>query len=145
MGWLGEAYLWVKALHVSFVIFWMAGLFMIPRYLVYWHPVAPGAPEALLWDERTRRLRRIILTPAMIIVWLAGLALAFNSGWPLWLQLKFIFVVALTWYHRWMVVTSKRFARGERPQSERTLRLLNEVPSLTTFAITILVIVQPFG
>ena len=62
VGWLGEAYLWVKALHVAFVVFWMAGLFMIPRFLVYWHSVEPAVPESALWDERCRRLRRIILS-----------------------------------------------------------------------------------
>ena len=63
-GWLGSAYPWVKAAHVIFVIFWMAGLFMLPRFLVYWSPVVPGSPENALWTERCVRLRRIILTPA---------------------------------------------------------------------------------
>jgi len=143
-GWLGDAYLWVKALHVAFVIFWMAGLFMLPRYLVYWHPVAPGAPEALLWDERCRRLRRIILSPAMTISWLAGLSLGFHVGWPLWLVAKFGFVLLLTWYHHVWVRLTARFAAGERPLSEKALRLQNEIPSLVTFAVAVLVIVQPF-
>lgn len=144
VGWLGEAYLWVKALHVAFVIFWMAGLFMIPRFLVYWHPVAPGAPEALLWDERCRRLRRIILSPAMVVSWLAGLSLAFHLGWPLWLVTKFLFVIGLTWFHHWTVAMVKRFAAGERPVSEKGLRMANEIPSLVTFAVAVLVIVKPF-
>jgi putative membrane protein len=143
-GWLGDAYLWVKALHVAFIIFWMAGLFMIPRFLVYWHPVTVGTPEAALWDERCRRLRRIILSPAMVISWVAGLSLGFHLGWPLWLVVKLLFVVGLTWYHHWAVALSKRFADGERPMSERGLRLANEVPSLVTLAVAVLVIVKPF-
>lgn len=122
----------------------MAGLFMLPRYLVYWHPVAAGAPEAALWDERCRRLRRIILSPAMTIVWVLGIALGFNLGWPLWLWAKLAFVVLLTLYHHCWVVLSKRFAAGERPVSEKALRLQNEIPSLVTFAVAILVIVKPF-
>lgn len=144
VGWLGETYLWVKALHVSFVIFWTAGLFMVPRFLVYWHPVGAGEPEALLWDTRCQRLRRIILTPAMLVSWVAGLLLAFHLGWPGWLMAKFVIVLGLTGFHGWTVGMTRRFAAGERPLTEKALRLLNEVPSLTTFAIVILVVVKPF-
>lgn len=143
-GWLGDAYLWVKALHVVFVIYWMAGLFMVPRFLVYWHPVAAGAPEALLWDDRCGRLRRIILTPAMTVSWVAGLSLGFHLGWPLWLVAKFLVVIGLTWFHHWTVTISKRFSAGERPVSEKALRLANEIPSLATLAVAVLVIVKPF-
>jgi putative membrane protein len=143
-GWLGDAYLWVKALHVAFVIFWMAGLFMIPRFLVYWHPVAAAAPESALWDERCRRLRRIILSPAMVVSWVAGLSLGFHLGWPLWLVAKFLFICLLTWFHHWMVQLSQHFAEGERPVTERGLRLANEIPSLITLVVAVLVIVQPF-
>jgi putative membrane protein len=144
VGWLGEAYLWVKALHVAFVIFWMAGLFMIPRFLVYWHPLPVDAPECALWDERCRRLRRIILSPAMVVSWVAGLSLAFHLGWPLWLVVKFLFVILLTWFHHWMVVMARRFAAGERSVSEKGLRLANEIPSLVTIAVAVLVIIKPF-
>ena len=69
---------WVKAAHLIFVIFWMAGLFMLPRYLVYHQEAlaAGRADEAALWVEREAKLRQIILTPSMIIVWVLGLALA---------------------------------------------------------------------
>lgn len=143
-GWLGEAYLWVKTLHVVFVIYWMAGLFMVPRFLVYWHPVAAGAPEALLWDERCRRLRRIILTPAMLVSWAAGLSLGFHLGWPLWLVAKLVVVAGLTGFHMWTVTISRQFSAGNRPTSEKALRLANEIPSLATLAVTVLVIVKPF-
>jgi putative membrane protein len=144
VGWLGSAYLWVKAFHVIFVIFWMAGLFMLPRFLVYWSEVAPGSPENALWAERCQRLRRIILNPGMIIVWVLGLLLAFHLGWPLWLWVKFGIVAGLTLYHYWMLRLMRAFAIGQRPISEKALRLANEIPSLTTIAIVILVIVKPF-
>ena len=145
-GWLGDAYPWVKAVHVVFVIFWMAGLFMLPRFLVYWSPIAADAPESALWAERCVRLRRIILNPAEVAVWVLGLALAFHLGFAGngWLHAKLLLVVLLTGYSHWAVILSKRFARGERPVSERTLRLANEIPSLATIAIVILVIVKPF-
>ena len=145
IGWLGGAYPWVKAAHVVFVIFWMAGLFMLPRFLVYHMAAPPGSPEDAQWIERERRIMRIIINPAMIAVWLLGLSLAFNVGWNQgWLLAKLAIVLALSGYHGWLSRTRKAFARGERPYAERTLRLANEVPSLATILIVILVIVRPF-
>src|SRR3546814_20439765 len=81
IGWLGDAYPWIKALHVIFVIFWIAGLFMLPRFLVYHYPVPPHSAEDALWIERERRLLRILINPTMILTWVLGLMLAFNLGW----------------------------------------------------------------
>jgi putative membrane protein len=145
-GWLGEAYLWVKAAHLIFVIFWMAGMFMLPRFLVY-HIAAPvGSAEDALWVERERRLLRIIVNPSIVVVWLLGLALVANIGLAgqLWLHLKLAIVLAFSGYHGWMSGLAKKFARGERPVSERALRLANEIPSLVTIAVVILVIAKPF-
>ena len=145
-GWLGDAYLWVKAAHVIFVIFWMAGMFMLPRFFIY-HMAAPaGSAEDAAWIDRERRLLRIIVNPAMIAVWVLGLALAFHWGWAGqgWLHAKVTLVFLLSGYHGWLAGLRKKFARGERPYAERTLRMLNEVPGLATIAIVILVIVKPF-
>ena len=144
IGWLGDAYPWVKAVHVIFVIFWMAGMFMLPRFLVYWHPVPAGSPENALWAERCGRLKRIILNPGITVVWILGIALGFQLGWPLWLWLKLVFVLGLSGFHGWMIAAARRFATGERPYSEKMLRLVNEIPSLVTIAVVILVIVKPF-
>lgn len=145
-GWLGNAYLWIKAAHVVFVIFWMAGLFMLPRFLVYHQEAAPGSADEKLWTHREARLIAIILNPAMVAVWAFGLALVVNIGasgeW--WFRLKFLFVVGLTAYHMWMVGYARKLALGQRTASGRTLRLLNEIPSLATIVIVILVIVRPF-
>lgn len=144
-GWLGDAYPWVKSIHVIFVIFWMAGLFMLPRFLVYWMASA-GDAENHLWAERCNRLRRIILTPGLIVSWAAGLALAFHLGFAGngWLHAKLAIVVALSGFHGWSVATTKKFARGDRPYAEKTLRFANEIPSLATIGAVILVIVKPF-
>ena len=144
VGWLGDVYPWVKAAHVIFVIFWMAGLFMLPRFLVYWSQLVPGAPENILWIERCTRLKRIILNPGLIIVWVLGIALGFHLGWPLWLWAKLLIVLGLSGFHGWMLAAARKFGAGGRPYSEKTLRLVNEIPSLTTIAIVILVIVKPF-
>jgi len=71
-GFLGPAYLWVKAAHVTFVIFWMAGLFLLPRFYVYHQETTVGSPEDRAWIEREARVRSIILTPAMLLVWRSG-------------------------------------------------------------------------
>lgn len=145
IGWLGEGYLWIKALHVIFVIFWMAGLFMLPRYFVYHHPVTPGSTEDRQWIDRERRLLRIIINPAMILSWIFGLMLAFNLGWQGgWLHAKLAFVLGLSGYHGWLAVMRKSYMRGERRISERTLRIANEIPSLAVIVIVLLVIVRPF-
>jgi protoporphyrinogen IX oxidase len=144
IGWLGDSYLWVKSFHVIFVIFWMAGLFMLPRFLVYWHPLAPESPDNALWAERCARLKRIILNPGLIIVWVLGLALGFHLGWPLWLWAKLVFVLGLSGFHGWMLGAARKFATGARPYSEKTLRMVNEIPSLVTIVVVILVIVKPF-
>lgn len=144
-------YLWVKAAHLIFVIFWIAGLFMLPRFYIYHHPVAPGSAEDRLWIERERRLRSIILTPAMIAVWVLGIALIWinqRMGTGImtqgWLHAKLLIVFALTGYHGWAVSYGKKMAGGFRPAKDRTLRLMNEVPGIATAAIVILVIVRPF-
>ncbi len=144
VGWLGAAYPWVKAFHVIFVVFWMAGLFMLPRFLVYWHGVVPGSPEDALWAERCARLKRIILNPGLIVVWVLGIMLGFQLGWPLWLWAKLVFVLGLSGFHGWMLGASRKFTAGERPYAEKTLRMVNEIPSLVTIAVVILVIVKPF-
>ncbi len=146
LGWLGAAYLWVKAAHVIFVIFWMAGLFMLPRFFVYHQEAAPDSPENALWIEREARIIRIILNPAMIVAWVLGLALvlhieAFRQNWFI---VKLIGVFALSGYHGWMASYAKKLARGESSLNGRTLRLVNEVPGVAATIIVILVIVKPW-
>lgn len=145
VGYMGLAYPWAKAAHLIFVIFWMAGLFMLPRFFVYHQESALGSDEDRKWIERERRLIRIILNPAMIVVWLLGLALAVNIGAfsQGWFHAKLLLVIALSGYHGWMAGYAKKLARGQRLLADRTVRLLNEVPGVATAAIVILVIIKP--
>ena len=140
-------YVWFKAAHVIFVIFWIAGLFMLPRYYVY-HQEAPlGSEEERRWIDRERKLRTIIINPSMILTWGFGLLLAWNLGvWTQgWFLAKVTVVLALSGYHGWMVGYGKRLARGERPVSGRALRMMNEVPGIATVVVVILVIaVKPY-
>ena len=146
VGWLGLAYPWVKAAHVPFVIFWMAGLFLLPRFYVYHHETSAGSPEDRAWIERESRVRSIILTPAMVVVWVLGLMLAFDidafhQGWFI---AKVALVIALSAYHGWLGVYGKKLARGERPLTNKAVRMINEIPGIAAAIIVVLVIVRPF-
>ena len=145
-GFLGAAYPWVKAAHITFVIFWLAGLFLLPRLYVYHQETAVGSPEDRAWIEREERTRTIILAPAMIVVWLLGLMLAvhvdaFQQGWFI---AKFALVVALSGYQGWITAYGKKLAQGMRPLENRTLRIMNEIPGVAAALIVVLVIVRPF-
>jgi protoporphyrinogen IX oxidase len=143
---LTTTYLWLKAGHIIFVIFWIAGLFMLPRFYVYHQESAPGSAEEQKWIERERKLRNIIITPAMMLVWILGLSLAwitdaFSQNWFL---AKFAIVIALSGYHGWMIGYGKKLAGGVRPVSGKALRMMNEVPGIAVVLIVVLVIVRPF-
>ena len=139
-------YLWLKAAHLIFVIFWMAGLFMLPRYLVYHQESAIGSEEEAKWVDRENKLRTIILNPSLVIVWVLGLLLAYNIGAfsQGWFHAKLLIVILLSGYHGWMISYSKKLARGERTLSGKALRMINEVPGIAAAVIVILVIVKPF-
>jgi protoporphyrinogen IX oxidase len=139
-------YLWLKAGHVIFVIFWMAGLFMIPRFFVYHQESEPGSAEAAIWVDRERKLMKIIMWPSLVAVWVLGLALAVSGDWVTagWFQAKFVFVLVLTGYHIWLANYAALLASGQRRLSGRNLRLLNEIPGVAAAIIVVLVIVKPF-
>ena len=143
---LAMTYLWLKAGHIIFVIFWMAGLFMLPRYLVYHQEAAPGSAEDALWADRERKLLKIILAPSIVVVWLLGILLATSIGaWnEPWLHAKLFLVLVLSGYHGFMASYSRKLARGVRSLSGKQLRLLNEVPGLLAAMIVVLVIIRPF-
>jgi putative membrane protein len=139
-------FLWLKAGHIIFAIFWMAGLFMLPRYFVYHQEADPQSSENALWIERENRLRRIILTPALVVTWVLGLALAYSAGaFGLgWFHGKLLILLLLSGYHGFLVSYAKKLARGERGLSGKRLRLLNEVPGIAAALIVVLAVVRPF-
>ena len=154
IGWvLTVLYAWLKAGHIIFVIFWVAGLFMLPRYYVYHQESAPGSDEEKRWIERETKLRNIIITPAMILVWLLGISslvsVNYANGIALlrepWFLAKFLIVFALSGYHGWMVGYGKTLAAGKRQLSGKALRIMNEVPGIAVVIVVILVIVRPFS
>ncbi len=147
MDWvISMTYLWLKAGHIIFVIFWMAGLFMLPRYFVYHQEASEGSPENAVWIEREGRLLRIILWPAMTVTWLLGLALAYNTGafTQGWFHAKLGFVLVLSAYHIWLAGYHDALKQGQRKLSGKKLRMLNEVPGLAATLIVIMVVLRPF-
>ena len=139
-------YLWLKAGHVIFVIFWMAGLFMLPRFFVYHQEAPEGSPENAIWVDRDRKLLRIIMWPSLFVVWALGLLLGASGDWFTqgWFHAKLALVLVLSGYHMWLANYAALLAAGQRKLTGRNLRLLNEVPGVTAALIVILVIVKPF-
>jgi protoporphyrinogen IX oxidase len=143
---LAVTYYWLKAGHIIFVVFWMAGLFMLPRLFVYHQECEPDSPENEKWIDRERKLLKIILMPSIGVVWVLGLALAFSIGaWGQgWLYAKLALVLGLSGYHGYLSSYAKKLASGQRSLTGRQLRLLNEVPGVAVALIVILVVIKPF-
>lgn len=143
---LSSIYLFLKSGHVIFMVFWLAGLFMLPRQCIYMLDHAPGSEGEARWATRMGKLRSIILTPSLIIVWVLGLSMAYAGEWFAygWLHAKLTLVLVLTGYHGWLVGQTKKMARGARPLSEKQLRLIGEVPGLLLVLIVLLAYLKPF-
>ena len=143
-----DLYLWIKALHLIAVIFWMAGLLYLPRLFVYHHQASPGGELEQKMIEAENKLQRIIMNPAMIAAFIFGVILiGYNFGnitTTIWLPLKLLLVFSLIGYHGFLSKQRKIFLTRVRPKSEKFFRRINEVPAILTIIIVVLVIVKPF-
>lgn len=145
---LAGYYDWIKALHVMAVIAWMAGLFYLPRLFVYHAEKATvGSELDQTFQVMEEKLLRVIMTPAMIVAWVAGLIMiglgAFDWG-AAWSWIKIVSVILMTGAQGWMGARRKEFAAGQNTRSGRTYRLFNEVPTVLMVLIVVAVIVRPF-
>jgi putative membrane protein len=138
--------LWVKALHVISMVAWMAGMLYLPRLFVYHAEAGAGTPQAATFKVMERRLLRVIMNPAMIVVWLTGLFLAWDEGFYRdgWLHAKILLVVLMSGCHGFLAATTRRFANDANTRPAKFYRVLNEVPTVLMIGIVILVIVKPF-
>lgn len=148
MNILMTLYPWVKALHVMAVISWMAGLFYLPRLFVYHaERAAVGSELDQTFQVMEEKLLRVIMNPAMVTAWLAGLVMlalgAFDWG-AVWSWAKLAAVIVMTWAHMWMAARRKEFAAGQNTRTGRQYRLFNEVPTVLMLVIVVAVIVRPF-
>jgi putative membrane protein len=141
-----DLYLWIKALHVIAVIAWMAATLYLPRLFVYHSVVARGSEQSETFKVMERRLLNAIMTPAMIVAWLAGLFLIWKGGWMAsgWLHAKLALVILLSGMHGFLAGQVRAFAQDRNERSQRFFRIVNEVPTVLMIVIVVLVVVKPF-
>lgn len=139
-------YFWLKAGHIIFVIFWMAGLFLLPRLFVYHQEDGLTGEIHEKWLSRERKTLKIILGPALLVVWVLGLALLATGAVPMggWFVAKLVLVLILTGYHVYLAIYANKLAAGRTPLTGKQLRLINEIPGIAMALIVILVVVKPF-
>jgi putative membrane protein len=143
-----EWYRPILAFHVIAVISWMAGILYLFRLLVYCSEKRSEGPkvEALL-QLMSRRLWKAITLPAMILAWIAGLTMLHLNpallSFP-WFHCKFLCLILLTASTIYAGILVSRVQRQGQLPAGRTLRILNEVPTLLMIVIVIMVIVRPF-
>ncbi|HZA01293.1 MAG TPA: protoporphyrinogen oxidase HemJ [Hyphomicrobiaceae bacterium] len=137
---------WIKAVHVIAVIAWMAGLLYLPRLFVYHAQAESGSKQSETFKVMESRLLRMIMNPAMIVVWITGPLLAWRQGMFMdrWLWAKMVLVAVLTWYHHALGLWRKDFAADRNSRDQRFYRMINEVPTVLMVGIVVLVIVKPF-
>ena len=138
--------LWLKALHIMAVIAWMAGLFYLPRLYVYHADAKPGSELSETFKVMEERLLRIIINPAMIVVWLTGPLLAYLQGVYAdgWFLAKFTLVFVMSGFHGALSKWRKQFAAGTNVRPARFYRVANEVPTVLMALIVLLVVLKPF-
>lgn len=143
---LSLAYPWVKALHIMAVMSWMAGLFYLPRLYVYHAERGRSGQEPnSSFEIMEDKLLRMIMKPAMIVTWIAGLALVFTPGivdWSsIWPWTKAASVIAMSGFHGWLSVQRKALLAG-KGASGRSYRLANEIPTLLMVVIVLSIVVK---
>ena len=139
-------YEWIKALHIIAVIAWMAGMLYLPRLFVYHCEAEIGSKQSETFKIMERRLMKAIITPAMVVTWLAGLYLAWSAHWYVagWFHAKFALVLLMSGVHGFFSRCVKDFAADRNTRSQKFYRFINEVPTLLMVLTVILVVVKPF-
>lgn len=137
--------LWVKALHILFVISWFAGLFYLPR--IYVNLAQNNEPAArLVLLGMARKLYRF-MTPLAVLAVFFGLWLWLWYGigqGQMWLHIKILLVIILIIYHLRCLHHLRQFTAGTNQKSHKYFRWFNEFPVFILLFILILVVVKPF-
>ena len=139
-----STYNWIKIIHISFMVAWMAGLLYLPRIFVYHKENEKENKAVDIFKIMEHKLYHYIMYPSMIIVWVSGLYLGHVLGFDTWLIVKIGFVILLTAYHILLGYYLNQFKLDRQELSSRFFRLINEVPFVILFIILILVIMKPF-
>ena len=145
---LTGAYTWLLSLHLISVMFWMAGMYYLPRLFVYHAETIENNEPFKVFERMEYNLIRIIINPAMIAAWIFGLLLLFSPGQiestGYWLPIKLFAAVVLYAYHGMLSSWRKKFLLETPPKSSKFFRIINEIPPILTILIVIMVIVKPF-
>ena len=140
---MGNIYLWIKVIHVMFMVAWMAGLLYTPRLFVY-HAENIDKPDLVkTFKIMEYRLYYYIASPSALIVWITGLYMFNALGFYSWLGIKMAFVIIMTIYHIFLNKYLLELRNDICKRSARFFRLINEIPFLLLFFIIILVIIKP--
>ena len=136
--------LWVKTLHIVFMVTWFAGLFYLPRLFVY-HAMSDDRPSLERFKVMERKLYWGIMTPGAVLTLVFGtwlwLGWGFAGGW---LHAKLALVVVLIAYHAWCGKLMIDFRRDRNAHSHVWYRWFNEFPVLLLIATVALVVLKPF-
>ncbi len=139
-------YLLFKSLHLIAVISWMAGLLYLPRIFVY-HSEAEDKSQKTVFKIMERKLYNYIMMPAMMLSWLFGVLLIHNLSFSvfseLWMQIKIISVVILTYYHFTLGKYLNDFAIDNNQKSPKFFRIYNEIPTIILIVVIFIVIFKP--
>ena len=139
-------YLLFKSLHLISVISWMAGLLYLPRIFVY-HSEASHESQKKVFKIMERKLYNYIMMPAMLLSWLFGILLLHSLGFSvfleLWMQIKTIAVLILTYYHFILGKYLHDFALNNNHRSSRYYRIINEVPTIILIVVVFIVVFKP--
>jgi protoporphyrinogen IX oxidase len=140
--------LWLKALHLIFMVTWFAGLFYLPRLFVY-HAMSADAISIERFKVMERKLYFGIMTPGMVLTFIFGIWMLTSYAWDVyhtngWLHAKLALLGVLLVYHvvcgKWLL----DFKHDRNKHSHIYYRWMNEVPVLFLIAIVILAVVKPF-
>ena len=139
-------YLLFKSLHLIAVISWMAGLLYLPRIFVY-HSEAEDKSQKTVFKVMERKLYNYIMMPAMMLSWLFGIllihSLSFSVFLELWMQIKTISVVILTYYHFTLGKYLNDFAIDNNQKTSKFFRIYNEIPTIILIVVIFVVIFKP--
>jgi putative membrane protein len=139
-------YLLFKSLHLIAVISWMAGLLYLPRIFVY-HSEASHDSQKQVFKTMEKKLYNYIMMPAMVLSWLFGIllihSLGFNIFLELWMQIKIVSVLILTYYHFILGRYLQDFATGNNIRSSKFYRIINEVPTIILIVVVFIVVFKP--
>ncbi|MEX0839463.1 MAG: protoporphyrinogen oxidase HemJ [Parvibaculum sp.] len=147
MDFLAGAYIWIKALHIISVIFWMAGMAYLPRLFVYHAEAAPGSDKAETFKVMERRLLRGIINPAMIASFVFGIAMLVANPDLLaqgWMHAKLFLILVMSVLHGFFARWRKQLERDENRHDARFYRIVNEAPPLLVIFIVLLAVAKPF-